>query len=98
MNWNSTEILASAPNRSHLNLLEQSFIHTLKPTINRTDKVPTINPQWTSILPRVAASKPRPAGIKLEFRDPFKPPEPKPTKSKPRQSTRATRSTCPLLT
>ena len=81
MDWNSTQILASAPSRSHLNLLEQSYIHTLKPSINRTDKVPTVNPQWNSLFPRIATSKPRPAGIHI-----------KPRKLPPK-SKRATRST-----
>ena len=68
MDWNETQILATAPSHTHLNLLEQSYIHMLKPKINRTDKVPTVNPQWNPLFPRLTTSKPRLAGIKIKQR------------------------------
>ena len=68
VDWNETQILATAPSHTHLNLLEQSYINMLKPTINRTDKVPTVNPQWNSLFSRIATSKPRLAGIKIKQR------------------------------
>ena len=71
MDWNSTSILSSSSSCLSLNLLEQAAIHTLQPAINRTDKVPTVNLQWTHLLPRIANSfKPRPAGISIKPRSP----------------------------
>ena len=75
MDWNSTQILATAPSRTHLNLLEQAYIHTLQPTINRTDKVPAVNQQWNPLMDRIATAKPRQAGIKIKPRT--KPPKTK---------------------
>eukprot|EP00116_Pleurobrachia_bachei_P015341 sb/3475603/ len=53
MDWNSTSMIIS-PSSScpSLSLLEQAAIHTFQPAINRTDKVPTVNLQWTHLLPR----------------------------------------------
>ena len=72
MDWNSTSILSSSSSCLSLNLLEQAAIHTLQPTINRTDKVPSVNIQWTHLLPRISKSyKPRPADISIKLRSPY---------------------------
>eukprot|EP00116_Pleurobrachia_bachei_P010873 sb/3471135/ len=66
-----TNIISSSSSCLSLNLLEQAAIHTLQPAINRTDKVPTVNLQWTHLLPRIVNSlKPRPAGISIKPRSP----------------------------